>query len=378
MKHRTQFFPKHRPLMPLSNENGMVMAVILMLVAVLVILGTTGILTVTTDMKISANYRENARALYNAEAGVESVMVILRTWTKADYPTSSVTPKTITLTVPSGFVFDSSVQLHYVADNLYKFRMKGYGNNNALKELEIHVKYTDPLPGGALAAVQANSAVENSGNMEIDGKDYDINGNPISPAVGVKGVSSKSTVTASGAGTIGGVDSAGNASAPAKTPVAGTVEQNATWTAPLTPDAALKIDEGTLKKIAQSGVNGSQYVTNPNLLTLPLSGVTYVEADNWQAVNFGISSGILIVHNASRNAVLKNTNGGIFKGIMIVDDYVHEHNDMLGCVITLSTSPSSGNVLGNGSGYIHFSTAAIGAALSFIAGPSKASWRDVQ
>ena len=88
--------------------------------------------------------------------------------------------------------------------------------------------------------------------MEIDGKDYDINGNPISPAVGVKGVSSKSTVTASGAGTIGGVDSAGNASAPAKTPVAGTVEQNATWTAPLTPDAALKIDEGTLKKIAQS------------------------------------------------------------------------------------------------------------------------------
>ena len=125
-------------------------------------------------------------------------------------------------------------------------------------------------------------------------------------------------------------------------------------------------------------MNGSQYVTNPNLLTLPLSGVTYVEADNWQAVNFGISSGILIVHNASRNAVLKNTNGGIFKGIMIVDDYVHEHNDMLGCVITLSTSPSSGNVLGNGSGYIHFSTAAIGAALSFIAGPSKASWRDVQ
>jgi len=360
----------------------MVMAVILMLVAVLVILGTTGILTVTTDMKISANYRENARALYNAEAGVDSVMAILRTWTKANYPTSSDTPKTINLTVPSGFAFDSAVQLHYVADNLYKFRMKGTGHNNALKELEIYVKYTDPLPGGALAAVQANSAVLNNGNMDIDGRDYDINGNLITPVVGTKGVSSKSTVGTGGAGTIGGVDSAGNASAPAKTPVSGTVEENATWTPPLTPDEALKIDEGTLKKIAKSGLNGSQYVTQDDLdnnrLKLPMSGVTYVEAALWQAVDFGNSSGILIVHNASRSAILKNTNAGIFKGIMIVDDYVHEHNDILGCVITLSTSPSAGNVLGNGNGYIRFSTAAIGAALSFVAGPSKASWRDVQ
>ncbi|HOG11771.1 MAG TPA: pilus assembly PilX N-terminal domain-containing protein [Smithellaceae bacterium] len=362
----------------MGNEKGMVMVIVLMLVAVLVILGTTGILTVTTDMKISSNYRENARAFYNAEAGAESVLAVLRTWTKANYPTSVGTPVTINLTVPSGFAFSSAVQLYYVADNLYKFQIQGTGYNNASKVLEIYVKYTDPLPGGALAAVQANSAVENSGNMDIDGRDYDISGNLITPVVGTKGVSSKSTVSTGGAGAIGGVDSAGNVSAPAKTPASGTVEQNATWTPPLTPDAALKIDEGTLKKIAKSGVNGSQYVTNPDALVLPLSGVTYVEADNWQAVNFGNSSGILIVHNASRSAVLKNTNGGTFKGIMIIDDYVHEHNDMLGCVITLSTSPSSGNVLGNGNGYIHYSTAAIGAALALVAGPSKTSWRDVQ
>jgi len=55
----------------LGNEKGMVLAVTLMLIAVLVLLGTTAVMTVTTDLKIAANYRSSTQAFYAAEAGIE-------------------------------------------------------------------------------------------------------------------------------------------------------------------------------------------------------------------------------------------------------------------------------------------------------------------
>jgi Tfp pilus assembly protein PilX len=71
----------------------MVLAVALILIAVLVLLGTTAVMTVTTDLKIASNYRENARALYNADAGAEFVIDYLRNNT-VTYPTSNATRRT--------------------------------------------------------------------------------------------------------------------------------------------------------------------------------------------------------------------------------------------------------------------------------------------
>ncbi len=126
--------------------------------------------------------------------------------------------------------------------------------------------------------------------------------------------------------------------------------------------------EGTLKTIAQSGRKGSQYVTDPSQLTLPLSGVTYVElppGEIWgdtEVVDFGNGSGILVVHNAATNAAIKNLNYGSFKGVIIADDLVHIHNRILGGIVTLTPAPSEGNCIGNGTGDVFYSSQAVAAA----------------
>ena len=61
-----------------SNEKGMVLVVGLMLIVVLSLLGTTAVLTSTTDMKISANYKTSKQAFYAAEAGIEEARARLK------------------------------------------------------------------------------------------------------------------------------------------------------------------------------------------------------------------------------------------------------------------------------------------------------------
>ncbi len=53
------------------DERGMVLVVALLLLTVLLLLGATAVFTSTTDLRISANYRNNALAFNIAEAGVE-------------------------------------------------------------------------------------------------------------------------------------------------------------------------------------------------------------------------------------------------------------------------------------------------------------------
>lgn len=59
------------------NERGMVLVVALLMIAVLVLLGSTAIMTTNTDMKIATNYKGAAQALYIAEAGLNRAIVYL-------------------------------------------------------------------------------------------------------------------------------------------------------------------------------------------------------------------------------------------------------------------------------------------------------------
>jgi hypothetical protein len=121
--------------------------------------------------------------------------------------------------------------------------------------------------------------------------------------------------------------------------------------------------EGTLKAIAQSGLNGSQYVTNPaNLANRPFSGVTYVElapATAWLAANIS-GSGIIVVHNSTYDASMGNVHG-TFNGVIIADDIAHINSGttIYGAVVGLSTLPSMMNDLGNGNSDIDYSSTAI-------------------
>jgi Tfp pilus assembly protein PilX len=60
------------------NQNGMVTAVALLLMAVLALLGTAAVVVTSTDILISGNYKASEQAFYAAEAGVEETRARLR------------------------------------------------------------------------------------------------------------------------------------------------------------------------------------------------------------------------------------------------------------------------------------------------------------
>jgi hypothetical protein len=55
------------------------------------------------------------------------------------------------------------------------------------------------------------------------------------------------------------------------------------------------------------------------------------------------------------DAKIKNLNWGTFKGLLIVDDIIHIHADILGAVVGLTPNPSEGNCVGNGNGTVKYS-----------------------
>ena len=126
-----------------GNEKGMVLAITLMLIAVLVLLGSTAVTTVTTDIKIASNYRENARAMYQAEAGVHAVIAKIDeggfTW-----PSTGNTV-TVTVTPPSGYAFDNgaggnAITVANIDGAHYRFQITGRGAGNASKTIMAHFK----------------------------------------------------------------------------------------------------------------------------------------------------------------------------------------------------------------------------------------------
>jgi hypothetical protein len=64
-------------------------------------------------------------------------------------------------------------------------------------------------------------------------------------------------------------------------------------------------------------------------------------------------------------AILKNTTGA-FTGIIIADDIIHLHSDIIGAVISLTQNPSGGNTIGNSSGYVLYSKEALEGALMSV------------
>ncbi len=72
------------------DDRGMVLVVGLLLISVLMLIGTTAVLTSTTDLKISANYRANNVAFHIAEAGTEAAREQLRQTVAAGSSLSSL------------------------------------------------------------------------------------------------------------------------------------------------------------------------------------------------------------------------------------------------------------------------------------------------
>src|ERR1041385_7846147 len=263
-----------------------------------------------------------------------------------------------------------------------------YGKSDEHRDTSVaYVRKIVLNPIHVNAAIQANGPVGTGGGIVRDGRNHSIPP-PDPPALidttGTYAVWTTSTFSPGGsstfAGTVGGVDYAPAASVKKN---GQPIMQNQTWPGgyPTTPDSVAGgpsngYPEGTLKSVAQSGVGGSQYVTDPLTLKYPLSGVTYVELPSgvsWtSAIVYG--TGILVVHNSAKNAAIKNISGlnanQDFVGLIIADDIAHIQNEITGAIIELTPTPSEGNVLGNSNGNIWFSREAVLNATQNINGGS--------
>ncbi len=230
-----------------------------------------------------------------------------------------------------------------------------------------------PISVRALITLHASNLI--NGTITVDGREHDIYGNLI-PNSGTYGVwTTGSTFDLSSASCDVGGTKTGVDYAPSNPANPATIALNQPATGyPNTPDSAFGgpasgYPEGTLKAIAMSGVAGSQYTTDPATLQYPLSGVTYVDlppsSNVWVPTVPFSGGGVLIVHNAGETAQLKNPYGQ-FTGILLGDDIVHLHGTVIGAIIGLTTTPG-GNVIGNGTANILYSTQAITSATSMLA-----------
>ncbi|MBZ0180627.1 MAG: hypothetical protein K8F36_15185 [Melioribacteraceae bacterium] len=251
--------------------------------------------------------------------------------------------------------------------NLIKVRARGvYFDEQYVAEAIVEPASSGFTPASVLAAITTNNPVRTLGTLVVDGREHDIDGNLVANS-GTLGLWTTSSYSRGGNSKVGGT-TGGNDYEPDRRYESGTVATNQTYPGgfPTSPDSILGgsaegFPPGYLKAIAQSGANGSQYTTNPNTLTTPLKGVTFVELPDggtWNPANI-TGEGILIVHNSNLNAAIKNINHGTFKGLVIADDIIHIHNDIIGAVIALSPSPSDGNCIGNGQGNVLYSSEAI-------------------
>lgn len=236
--------------------------------------------------------------------------------------------------------------------------------------------YRGGVPPALKAAVCTNNPIEASGNMDIDGRNHRLDGTLV-PSSGTYGIWTTKTFVRTGAADIGGTSVTRIDYSPSKTPPAAIIATGQTYPGgyPSSPDSilggpAVGYPEGKLKQIAQSRVNGSQYTTNPASLTYPLRGVTYVElpsGSSWISCNIE-GSGILVVHNPSVDAIMREVNSGTFRGIIVVDDIQHVQTTIIGALIGLSPLPSAGNCIGNGVGEILYSSEAIQNTTGSLAG----------
>lgn len=84
------------------NEKGMVLVIVLIIISILILIGSSNVMTSMTDLKISSNYRLGTQAFYVSEAGIEYGFAKLAEALQVINPTINITAPAI-----SGYTFDT-------------------------------------------------------------------------------------------------------------------------------------------------------------------------------------------------------------------------------------------------------------------------------
>jgi hypothetical protein len=340
-------------------------AIILLVVGIIVVSGTILYRIEAASSAIVANsagYQKKQTARNIAQSGVNLALRQLETNGSWRTGFSSLTMLTGKVTVTA---FDTSFGgvVHAIGVRSIATAQESSATVTAI------CYYPQPmLPPDVKGLVTMNGPGNINGSITLDAEDHKPWSTTINPGKGTYGVwTTGASFTLGSAssrvgGTALGVDYAPTNPA---NPAVVMVSQSMAGGFPGTPDTAmggpsLGYPEGTLKAVAQTGVAGSQYVTDPAQLRYPLSGVTYVEmpigSPTWTSATID-GSGILVVHNSAKNAMFKGANG-VFSGLVIADDISLLHATIWGALIGLTPTPS-GSVMGNGSAAAYYSRASI-------------------
>ncbi len=345
-------------------------AVLVLVVGIIIIVGTVMFNIEAASTRIVRNfgdYYQRQTTQNIAQAGMNLALTSLstdRSW-RAGYNKLSTSEGTVSVSLSNQLLGGMNVV------KLLSVGETDFGSSMRRKDTcVVYVRDEGYKPDAARALLTLNAIGAINGTITVDGRNFDLAGNLI-PGTGVPGIwSTMGGFSVGGSamvgGTAGGVDLA-----PAKVPLGGALALGQVYKNgfPLTPDlamsgvtAGLGLPDGALKLIAQSGIDGSQYVTDPAYLKYPLTGVTYVEMpsnnpkNSWSSADIR-GKGILVVHNTAQNAELKNTKGN-FQGLIVADDMTNFHADFLGCIVVLK-SVLSGNIMGNGNATMRYSDLAI-------------------
>jgi hypothetical protein len=273
----------------------------------------------------------------------------------------------------SARLFDSWVSLDTfrMGDSLVKVVARGYvpAKDTAVVEALVDIRQSGPsyVPR---ATVVARTNFTTRDQLVIDGRDHNAGGGLI-PGTGTLAISTTETFRRRDNSRIGGT-CAGQDYQPGINYPACLVEEGAVWPNgfPDTPDQIFGgqqagFPEGRLAEIAHSGVGGSQYVTDPRDLIWPLRSLTYVNlpsSANWTNIDFGQSSGILVVHNAHSSARMGPLRSGRFSGIIIADRIEQIDNQIIGAITLLIQASTTWR----GQGTILFSREAIESGMSIL------------
>ncbi len=350
---------------PSNRENGFILFSLLIIGTLIMCMALSTMLGMKHSIRTAGTYRVKDNTFNIAEAGKEHFLALLRLDSVGLKPNND----SIYLNNTSFDVGYYSVRCvtNAALDTLIVRSYGTAGTQTAAVEAVCHRYY--PTMNQVKAAVTSRRSDTITGNIKIDGRDWDST-NFDTIGAGVLGIYTCDTVTidAAGSSAIGGM----GIEPPSPKGVApGSVQVHGDAASfPGDPESVLGVDSGALDKYR----------------TLPPASVFYTGTNNvvyWdscpQATVSLSGGGVIICHNAAYSAVLRNVHGS-FKGIIIADriDKVNAGMLFLGAIFTLSTNPS-GNVFGNGSPKIRYSSRIVNKALKLILHPTVdvVSWKEL-
>jgi len=380
-------------------------AMILALVVTLVVAGLSGSYLGLSVYRQGATFKEvdRERALYAAEAALSQSMHELNT--NRDYDASGGVMGTVTaLTAIPGYscaVTVSTTGLTGDQKRLTSIATYGPANKRTDRSVEIIVDTNKSIVTTlGMAAIISRDPIDFSGTINVDGRDWDLNGAAVVGA-GVDGVVSGGNITVSGSAGIGG----NGLPPPGAGAAAGSTDSNHDWAAdgldndregtvdqpgetyPTDPDQALGLPQGSLKKGAQA--MGTYYTSQvAYLAAIALNGGQalggkIIYCDFTPSPPFEMGSGlnaepsILIVHNSTSNAIAKNVHGD-FKGLFLADkiEHINAGTKIVGMVQAWG---QFGNLFGNGQSDVLFSSAVLANLPQVQTTPYYAvrAWREV-